>query len=66
MKEDLKENIYTEEKPQTFNYIAFDDDLLQMYLKDVGRTKMVSGAEEKRLGKLSRLKSLHNEQNEPR
>lgn len=52
MKEDLKENIYTEEKPQTFNYIAFDDDLLQMYLKDVGRTKMVSGAEEKRLGKL--------------
>ena len=52
MKEELKEDIYTEEKPRTFNCIAFDDDLLQMYLKDVGRTKMISRAEEKKLGQL--------------
>lgn len=52
MKEDLRENVYLEDKPRTFNCIAFDDDLLQMYLKDVGRTRMITRAEEKKLGKL--------------
>ena len=52
MTECIKEQIYMEEKPRSFNCIAFDDDLLQMYLKDVGRTKMITKEEEKRLGKL--------------
>ena len=28
-----------EDEPKTFNSISNDDDILQMYLKDVGRTK---------------------------
>ena len=52
MKEELREDVCLEDKPRTFNCIAFDDDLLQMYLKDVGRTRMITRAEEKKLGKL--------------
>lgn len=52
MTECIKEQIYREDKPRSFNCIAFDDDLLQMYLKDVSRTKMITKEEEKRLGKL--------------
>jgi len=37
---------------RTFNSISNDDDILQMYLKDVGRVKLLSFQEEKRLGKL--------------
>ncbi len=37
---------------KTFNSISNEDDILQMYLKDVGRIKMISFQEEKRLGKL--------------
>ena len=29
------------ENIKTFNSIALDDDILQMYLKDVGKTKMI-------------------------
>lgn len=39
-------------KPKAFNCIAFDDDILQMYLKDVGRTKMLKKEEELKLGKM--------------
>lgn len=39
-------------EPKTFSCIAFDDDILQMYLKDVGRTKMISRNEEIRLGEI--------------
>lgn len=53
----LKDKYYCDDdcievEPKTFNCISFDDDILQMYLKDVGRTKMISRAEELRLGKL--------------
>lgn len=44
-------DLYTEE-PKSFDCIAFDDDILQMYLKDVGRTKMISREEELQLGKI--------------
>ena len=37
---------------KTFNSISNDDDILQMYLKDVGRIKMINFSEEKRLGKI--------------
>ncbi len=48
----MNEDYYITEEPKTFNCVAFDDDILQMYLKDVGRTKMVSREEELRLGRL--------------
>lgn len=37
---------------KTFNSISNDDDLLQMYLKDIGKVKLISFQEEKRLGKI--------------
>ena len=45
--EDDLENV---DEPKTFNCIAKDDDLLQMYLKDVGKTKLLSAKEELFLG----------------
>jgi len=40
-----------EQEIKTFNCIMNDDDILQMYLKDVGKTKMIPKAKEKELGK---------------
>lgn len=37
---------------KTFNAISNEDDILQMYLKDVGRVKLLSFQDEKRLGKM--------------
>ena len=39
------------EEPKTFNSIAHDDDILQMYLKDIGKVKLLTANEEKQLGK---------------
>lgn len=39
---------------KTFNSIALDDDILQMYLKDVGKTKMITHNEELALAKTIR------------
>lgn len=44
-----KENI--NEEPKTFNSISNDDDILQMYLKDIGKIKLLNTKEEKALGK---------------
>lgn len=38
-------------EPKTFNSVAKEDDLLQMYLKDIGKVKLLSSKEEKMLGK---------------
>ena len=46
------EDYIDELSPKTFNCISFDDDILHMYLKDVGRTKMITRQEELRLGKM--------------
>lgn len=47
------ENIELSDKPlKTFNSISNEDDILQMYLKDVGKVKLISFNEEKRLGKI--------------
>lgn len=43
---------FVQENFKTFNSISNDDDILQMYLKDVGKVKLISFQEEKRLGKL--------------
>lgn len=40
------------EEPKTFCCISKEDDLLQMYLKDVGKTKMINAKDEKALGRL--------------
>lgn len=40
------------ENIKTFNSISLDDDILQMYLKDVGKTKMINHKEELRLAKI--------------
>ncbi len=39
------------EEPKTFNSISNDDDILQMYLKDIGKVKLLNSTEEKALGK---------------
>lgn len=39
------------EEPKTFNSISNDDDILQMYLKDIGKVKLLNSKEEKALGK---------------
>jgi len=44
--------INNDENIKTFNSICFEDDILQMYLKEVGKTKMINHAEELRLAKL--------------
>lgn len=39
------------QEPRTFSCISKDDDLLQMYLKDIGKTKLLSANEELFLGR---------------
>lgn len=46
------EESYAVEDPKIFNSISNDDDILQMYLKDVGKVKLLSFQEEKTLGKI--------------
>ncbi len=41
----------TNENPKTFNCISHDNDILQMYLKDIGKIKLLSSREERELGK---------------
>ena len=40
-----------EEEDKTFNSISNDEDILQMYLKDIGKVKLLNSKEEKALGK---------------
>jgi len=56
--EDLEEerkiednNDTSEEEPRTFNSIVKEDDILQMYLKDIGKIKLLKGEDEQNLGK---------------
>lgn len=39
------------DEPKTFSSISHDDDILQMYLKDIGKVKLLKSEEEKELGK---------------
>lgn len=51
------ENIYREslsdDEIQTFNTIVYKDDILQSYLKDIGKIKLLKTAEELELGRLT-------------
>ena len=49
---DLEENNDENETPKTFSTIVNNDDILQMYLKEIGRKKMLTKAEETELGRL--------------
>ena len=40
-----------QDEVSTFNNIVFKDDILQMYLKDIGKTKLLKRGEEQKLGK---------------
>lgn len=42
----------SDENVKTFNSISIEDDILQMYLKEVGKTKMINHSEELRLAKI--------------
>lgn len=48
---ELDEEDLEAQNPKTFNSISHDDDLLQMYLKDIGKIKLLSSKEERALGK---------------
>lgn len=54
--EDLRTFVIEDEQedtePKTFSCISKEDDLLQMYLKDIGRTKLLSSKEELSLGQI--------------
>jgi len=53
IEKDITDLNYCEDnEPKTFNCISFDDDILQMYLKDVGRTRMLNREDEAKLGKI--------------
>ncbi len=50
---EIPENVETEdlETVKTFNSISHDDDILQMYLKDIGKIKLLSAKQERELGR---------------
>ncbi len=49
--ERLDDDELAEDNPKTFNSISHDDDILQMYLKDIGKIKLLSGKQERELGR---------------
>lgn len=48
----------TGEEIKTFNSIAHEDDILQFYLKEIGKIKLLKSEEEKQLGKLIKEKKI--------
>lgn len=54
-----EEEVHPEKNLKTFNSISNEDDILQMYLKDVGKVKLISFQEEKRLGKIIKEGPTH-------
>ena len=47
----LDDDAVNTEEPKTFSSIAKEDDILQMYLKDIGKIKLLNSKDEKILGK---------------
>lgn len=48
---EIGDELLNQPAPKTFSSIAKEDDILQMYLKDVGKIKLLNSREEKLLGK---------------
>jgi len=53
---DLEQN--TDEQIQTFDNVVYEDDILQCYLKEIGKIELLKSEEEKELGKL--IKEQHD------
>lgn len=52
LEEDIAEEVSEELEPvKTFNSISHDDDILQMYLKDISKVKLLSAKQERELGR---------------
>jgi len=51
LEDDDENKFLNQNEPKTFNSISHDDDILQMYLKDIGKIKLLSSKDEKQLGK---------------
>jgi len=51
-----------EEQPQVFSTIVNNDDILQMYLKEIGKKKMLKKDEEMELGRLIKEGSKHEKE----
>ena len=49
-------------EPKTFSSIAKEDDILQMYLKDIGKIRLLNAQEEKVFGKAIQKGEEHNAQ----
>ena len=49
---DYIENIYENDDTKVFSSVVDSEDILQMYLKDIARTKMLSSEEELNLGRI--------------
>ncbi len=49
---DLEEQNEEDDEISTFNSVVYKDDILQMYLKDIGKTKLLKRKEEEELGKI--------------
>ena len=54
MNNDADNYLFQDEEIKTFNYLKSDnsDDVLQMYLKDIGKKKMLKGAQEIEVARL--------------
>jgi RNA polymerase primary sigma factor len=50
----IKDDDFDSEQPKTFNTVVNNDDILQMYLKQIGKKKILTKAEEMELGRLMR------------
>ena len=48
-----------EDEPKTFNSIVKEDDILQMYLKDIGKIKLLKAQDEQTLGKAIKSGEKH-------
>lgn len=51
---DFIDEVQEKDEPRTFNTIVNNDDILQMYLKQIGRKRILTKSEEIELGKLIR------------
>ena len=62
VEEKEEQDTNNDEEPRTFNSIVTDDDILQMYLKDIGKIKLLKSEDEKNLGKEIKQGETHKAQ----
>ena len=62
VEEKEEQDTNNDEEPRTFNSIVKDDDILQMYLKDIGKIKLLKSEDEQNLGKEIKQGETHKAQ----